>query len=54
MNSEFDNPMTAANNAHARVAILERLEREHQDQVADCIRHWMKLRATAGEGEPTA
>lgn len=51
MSSESDNPLITINNAHARTAILERLEREHQDRVADCIRHWAQLRAESGEGE---
>ncbi len=51
MNSEFDNPLTAVNNAHTRAVILERLEREHQDRVADCVRHWAQLRAELSEGE---
>lgn len=53
MSSEFDNPLTAVNNAHARMAILERIEREHQEQVADCIRNWARLRAELREGEPS-
>lgn len=51
MSSEFDNPLITINNAHARVAILERLERKHQDRVADCVRYWARLRAESGEGE---
>ncbi len=51
MNSEFDNPLIAINNAHARATILERLYREHQDRVADCIRNWARLRDQLGEGE---
>lgn len=53
MNSEFDNPLAAINNAHTRAAILGRLEREHQGRVADCVRHWARLRAELGEGEPS-
>ena len=51
MSSEFDNPLITINNAHTRAVILERLEREHQDRVADCVRHWARLRAELGEGE---